>query len=110
MDKKAAIYCRIAGNSNPELKQIAIESQRQALERYAKEKGLTVVGYYEDIGYNGLNDDRPGLQHLMDDAKAGSFDAVLVYKLDRLFRQSMPGQKLPFRLISMLDARNELER
>ena len=110
MDKKVAIYCRIAGNGNPEQKQFAIEGQRQALERYAIEKGLTVVGYYEDIGYNGLNDDRPGLQHLMDDAKAGRFDTVLVYKMNRLFRQSIPERKLPFKLISMLDERNEPER
>ena len=58
-EKKVAIYCRVAGNGNAELKQIALEHQRQNLEHYAAKKGLTVVNCYEDVGYNGLNDDRP---------------------------------------------------
>ncbi len=108
--KKVAIYCRVAGNRNAELKQIAIESQRQNLERYAVEKGLTVVNCYEDVGYNGLTDDRPGLRQLMADAAAGSFDTLLVYKTDRLYRQPHNNRNLPFSLVSMLDGRNKPER
>ena len=109
-EKKVAIYCRVAGNGNAELKQIALEQQRQNLEHYAAKKGLTVVNCYEDVGYNGLNDDRPGLQQLIADAAAGSFDTVLVYKTDRLYRQPQNNHNLPFSLVSMLDGRDELER
>lgn len=107
--KKVAIYCRVAGNGNAEMKRIAIESQRQSLERYAVEKGLIVVNYYEDVGHNGLTDDRPGLQQLMADAAAGSFDTVLVYKTDRFYRQPQNNRKLPFSIVSMLDGRDEFE-
>lgn len=109
-EKKVAIYCRIAGNGNAELKRIAIESQRQNLERYAAQTGLTVVNCYEDVGYNGLNGDRPGLQQLMADAASGRFDTVLVYKTDRLYRQPHNNRNLPFSLVSMLDGRNKPER
>lgn len=108
--KKVAIYCRVAGNGNAKLKQIAIESQRQNLERFAAQKGITVVNCYEDVGYNGLTDDRPGLQQLMADAAAGSFDTVLVYKTDSLYRQPQNNRNLPFSIVSMLDGRDEPER
>ena len=109
-EKKAAIYCRVAENGNADLKRIAAENQRQNLERYAAKMGLTIVNCYEDVGHNGLNDDRPGLQQLMADAAAGSFDTVLVYKTDRLYRQPHNNHNLPFKLISMLDGRDEFER
>lgn len=108
--KRVAIYCRVAGNGNAELKQIALEHQRQNLEHYAAQKGLAVVNCYEDVGYNGLTDDRPGLQQLMADAAAGSFDTVLVYKTDRLYRQPQNHRSLPFSLVSIFDVRDELER
>lgn len=108
--RKAAIYCRIAEKPNQKMAQMAIDNQRCNLERYAEQKGLAIVARYEDTGYNGMNDERPGLQRLMRDAEAGIFDTLLVYKMDRLFRQSIPERKLPFKLISMLDGRNEHER
>lgn len=41
---------------------------------------------YSDEGFTGANTDRPGLQRLMEDVKAGLVDALIVYQLDRLSR------------------------
>ena len=41
---------------------------------------------YDDGGFSGGNVNRPGLQHLLADVKAGRVDVIVVYKVDRLTR------------------------
>lgn len=41
---------------------------------------------YEDEGFSGGNLERPQFKRMMDDAKAGKFFAVVVYRLDRISR------------------------
>lgn len=41
---------------------------------------------YEDEDYTGANTNRPSLQRLMSDIKAGMVDVLIVYQLDRLSR------------------------
>lgn len=64
----------------------SISEQQDRLIKYCEAKGWTVIRVYTDGGYSGANTDRPALQDLIRDAKEGRFDAVLVYKLDRLSR------------------------
>jgi site-specific DNA recombinase len=45
-----------------------------------------VIRVYSDSGYTGSNLKRPALQNLLHDVAGGSFDCVLVYKIDRLTR------------------------
>lgn len=44
------------------------------------------VFIYEDEGFSGGNVDRPRFQKMLKDAKAGLFDAVVCYRLDRISR------------------------
>ena len=64
----------------------SINEQIERLQKYCEAKGWTVYKVYIDGGYSGANMDRPGLQAMLRDVEAGLFDAVLVYKLDRLSR------------------------
>jgi len=85
--KRAAVYIRLS-------------SEEQAKEGYSpqtqKEKALEFIennGYvidekhiYIDLGYSGATDKRPALQRLLEDARKREFDVIVVYRLDRLFR------------------------
>ena len=51
---------------------------------FCKAHDWVVADFYVDGGYSGSNLDRPGIQKLI--AEVGSFDLVLVFKLDRLSR------------------------
>lgn len=76
---RIAIYCRVSKEEqNP-------ENQIIELENYAKEKGFKIFNCYIDK-ISGVKDSRPALNHLMIDARNKCFDAVIVWKLDRLGR------------------------
>lgn len=64
----------------------SIKEQIDRMTKYCEAKGWKVYKIYTDAGHSGADTDRPGLQTLMKDAEAKRFNAVLVYKLDRLSR------------------------
>lgn len=83
MDKKSAwIYCRIDA---PEDIHGALKGQYERLETYAEQMGFAVVGSAQDLG-SGLNFERPGLQSVLESAKAGSFQILLVDSVSRIGR------------------------
>jgi DNA invertase Pin-like site-specific DNA recombinase len=49
---------------------------------------------YDDGGFSGGNTDRPALQRLLDDVRAGKVDVIVVYKVDRLTRSLADFAKL----------------
>jgi DNA invertase Pin-like site-specific DNA recombinase len=59
-----------------------------ALQKYAQNRGLTIVEEYADHGFCGAKDRRPALDRLMKDAKARKFDAILVARFDRFARST----------------------
>ena len=81
----AVIYCRIDENNSEMIPDI-IAAQKNSIVGYAKQHGIDIIRYYEDIGYSGCDLERPGIKHLLKDAKDGAFNMVLVYNLDRFFR------------------------
>ena len=64
----------------------SINEQIERMKKYCEAHGWEVVKIYTDAGYSGGDTERPGLQELIKDAENHRFDAVLVYKLDRLSR------------------------
>lgn len=62
------------------------EVQVSELRRYCEARGWIIVQEIVDHGYSGGTDDRPGLKKLMNLVKRREVDAVVVVKLDRLFR------------------------
>ncbi len=79
---KTAIYARVSTshhNQNPEI-------QINELKRFCELKGWTVSYELVDHGYSGSTDNRPALRQLLQLVKDKEVDAVIVVKLDRLFR------------------------
>ena len=64
----------------------SIDEQIDRMKKYCEAMGWKVYYVYTDAGYSGGDMDRPGLQKMIRDVKAGKLDKVLVYKLDRLSR------------------------
>ena len=60
--------------------------QLRELREYAQHRGWTIHREYVDRGVSGSKESRPSLNQLMSDAKIRSFDALLVWKLDRFAR------------------------
>jgi site-specific DNA recombinase len=80
-----AIYGRTS--TDLQEKEHTIDSQLDALRRYALEKGYRVVREYLDEGYSGAVVKRPGLDRLRDDLASGEFALVLIHSPDRLARR-----------------------
>lgn len=76
---KVAIYVRVSKEDQHP------ENQIYELEDFAENRGFDVYYTYVDR-ISGSKDNRPGLNELMIDARQKKFDAVLVWKLDRLGR------------------------
>lgn len=62
------------------------ENQVPDLERFAVARGWTITQIYTDHGISGSKEKRPGLDAMMRDARRRRFDALLVWRLDRLGR------------------------
>jgi len=77
---KTAIYARVSTTDQN------CEMQLRELREYALRRGWEIAGEYVDTGWSGAKASRPQLDRLMQDASRRSFDAVLVYKLDRFGR------------------------
>lgn len=64
----------------------SIGEQTLRLGKYADAHDWTVYKTYTDGGYSGGDTNRPALQQMIRDIKAGRIKKVVVYKLDRLSR------------------------
>ncbi|MFQ6166000.1 recombinase family protein [Limosilactobacillus reuteri] len=82
---KVALYTRVSTLEQAE-EGYSISEQKDKLTKYCEIKEWTITKIYSDPGFSGSNLNRPNMQQLIKDAGTGLYDAVLVYKLDRLSR------------------------
>lgn len=83
--KRVAIYIRVSTNRQ-DMEGYSIPLQKERLIAYCKAKGWVVAGLFIDPGHSGSSLERPNMIRMIDGVKAGKYDVVLVYKLDRLSR------------------------
>jgi site-specific DNA recombinase len=83
-----AVYMRVSTEEQRERQSIA--TQREFAEKYTDLHQLAVFRTYADDGYSGALtlEHRPEANEMMRDARASKFDQLLVYKLDRLGRDT----------------------
>lgn len=81
---RVALYARVSTVGKGQDVGLQLDELRQV----AAQRGWLVEDerVYVDDGISGTQDRRPALDRLLDDAKAGRFDVVAVFKLDRLAR------------------------
>src|SRR5262249_15912823 len=83
--KRAVAYCRTACDAQDE-RLPGLLGQTNAIKRYAKENGLTVLETYKDVGVSGATLNRPQLRKLIADCRTGKVGTVLTQDPDRLSR------------------------
>ena len=87
---RCAIYTRKSTEEGLDQEFNSLDAQRESAEAFIlsqRGEGLVALSeHYDDGGFSGGNLDRPALQRLLTDIRAGSTDCVVVYKVDRLSR------------------------
>jgi site-specific DNA recombinase len=98
--ERIALYPRVS--SEEQRGRETIEIQEEFLEQYCNLYELEVTQIYKDDGVSGTIPlhERPEGRRLLEDARQGKFDAVLVYRLDRLGRS----------LLVIVDAHDRLQQ
>src|SRR5438270_582216 len=88
--RRCALYTRKSSEEGLEQEFNSLAAQREACEAYIRsqqhEGWVLARNRYDDGGFSGGNLDRPALQCLLADIRAGRIDIVVVYKVDRLTR------------------------
>jgi DNA invertase Pin-like site-specific DNA recombinase len=96
--KLCAIYTRKSTEHNLDLAFNSLDAQREACEAYIKSQAhegwRPIPDHYDDGGLSGASLDRPALQSLLADVRAGKINIVVVYKVDRLTRSLADFAKL----------------
>src|SRR3954447_6745931 len=95
---RCAIYTRVSTDQGLDQDFNSLDAQHDAAEAYIRSQahaGWTLIrARYDDGGYSGGSTDRPALQQLLSDVRAGKIDIIVVYKVDRLTRSLADFAKL----------------
>ncbi len=95
---RCAIYTRVSTDQGLEQDFNSLDAQYDASQAYIRSQmhaGWTMIrSKYDDGGFSGGNTDRPALQRLLEDVRAGKVDIIVVYKVDRLTRSLADFAKL----------------
>src|SRR5271169_2688951 len=102
--RRCAIYTRKSSEEGLEQEFNSLAAQGEACEAFIRsqrnEGWVLVRTRYNDGGFSGGNLERPALQQLIADIRAGRIDIVVVYKVDRLNRSPADFA----RLVELFDA------
>ncbi len=91
------LYMRLSQEDERTGESLSIENQRHILRKYAEEHGFEIHGEYIDDGVSGTTFDRPEVQRLLDDAKTGVINTIIVKDLSRFGRNYIEvGQYLDY--------------
>ena len=95
---RCAIYTRVSTDHGLEQDFNSLDAQYDASQAYIRSQahaGWTLLrARYDDGGFSGGNTERPALQRLLLDVRAGKVDVIVVYKVDRLTRSLADFAKL----------------
>lgn len=84
----SAIYVRVS-TERQVLQGYSLEAQKENLTNFALSQGWNIFDSYADEGVSGKNVvDRPEVKRLIEDIKLKKIDVVVLYKFDRLTRDS----------------------
>jgi DNA invertase Pin-like site-specific DNA recombinase len=78
---RVAIYARVSTTAGQ-----SVEMQLRDLRQLAEQRGFEIVAEFCDEGVSGSCDSRPQLDRMLFDAQRGRFQAILIWRLDRLGR------------------------
>ena len=103
---RCAIYTRVSTEQGLDQEFNSLDAQYDAAQAYIRSQahaGWTLLrAKYDDGGFSGGHTERPALQRLLQDVRAGKVDVIVVYKVDRLTRSLADFAKL----VELFDAHN----
>lgn len=81
------IYLRVSSEQQAE-RQLSIPAQREAIKKYASERGWNIIEEYVDEAKSAKSDDRGDFQRMIDAAQQPDkdFQAIILHKFDRFSR------------------------
>ncbi len=82
----AGIYVRLSQEDMRAGESLSIENQKLILTKYVAEQGWNLLDTYVDDGYSGTDFNRPAVTRLLDDAKMGKINLIIVKDLSRFGR------------------------
>ena len=82
----AGLYYRLSQEDERQGESVSIDNQRAILRKYAEERGFEIHDEYIDDGISGTTFQRPEVQRLLDDAKTGVINTIIVKDLSRFGR------------------------
>lgn len=85
--KRVGIYVRVSTEMQS-TEGYSIDGQINQIREYCNFNNFAVVDVYADRGISGKSMNRPELQRILEDAKDGHLDCVMVYKTNRLARNT----------------------
>ena len=95
---RCAIYTRKSSEDGLEQEFNSLDAQREACLAYITsqrhEGWKALPTHYDDAGFSGGTLNRPAVQRLLADIRAGRIDLVVIYKVDRLTRSLADFAKL----------------
>ncbi len=81
------LYIRLSREDGDKEESDSITNQRALLEDFLAQQGdMALPKFYQDDGWSGTSFQRPGFERMMDDAKKGLIDCIIVKDLSRLGR------------------------
>ena len=95
---RCAIYTRKSTDENLDSDFNSLDAQRESAENYIRaqqnEGWVALPDRYDDGACSGATVERPALQRLMTDVRAGKVDNIIIYKIDRFSRSLMDFARL----------------
>jgi len=85
---KAIGYIRVSTEDQAR-EGISLDNQRAKIKAYCDLKEMDLIETIEDAGISAKNLNRPGAKRVLEMAKGKQIDAIVVYKLDRMFRSTV---------------------
>ena len=82
----AGLYYRLSQEDERQGESVSIDNQRTILRKYAEKRSFEIHDEYIDDGVSGTTFQRPEVQRLLDDAKTGVINTIIVKDLSRFGR------------------------
>jgi DNA invertase Pin-like site-specific DNA recombinase len=84
--KITALYCRLSVDDRADGESNSITNQKAILSKYAADNGFTNTRYFVDDGTSGTVFNRPGLNAMLEEVKAGNVGTVIIKDQSRIGR------------------------
>ena len=84
--KITALYERLSRDDEQKNESVSIAHQKQILEDYARKNGFHNIRHYTDDGITGTVFNRPGLNAMVEEVKAGNIGTVIIKDQSRIGR------------------------